>query len=45
MIDSDPGASKDRFAERIQGFVWNALAWTRSQGDSICFQQRGNVWL
>jgi hypothetical protein len=45
MIDSDPGASKDRFAERIQGFVWNALAWTRSQRDSIRFQQRSNVWL
>ena len=45
MIDSDPNTSKDRLAERIQRFFWNALAWTRSQGDSIRFQQRGNVWL
>ena len=45
MIDSDPGTCKNRFAERIQRFLWNAFSRTWAKGDSICFQQRGNVWL
>lgn len=45
MIDSDPGTCKNRFAERIQRFLWNALSRTWAKGDAICFQQRGNVGL